>query len=443
MRSSLDSVGTSTCAPKTRKKYTRSLSASEIAKNAKHFETWCSFQRCEDVAFSDLPSQFIEHVDSVFNTRGRLPAEWVDKSSKFYRRIKATSSADFMAFLTRAQKECPQLFSEAIPAQSNCRLLDELKGVFLSWERLQRMRSESKYMASEADFVSNVYEGLRSSALRQSTYKSKWPIGLPQPPHRYIRAPSVRILNAKSVVPDGAVFVPEKSIQNLSLAADSAFKQLKRSELTGAAARGEGSFACQSTPSVQLPRTSGFRFASSFWEDKKPVHNMLDDAYRQNRMSTAAAVRHLHSLHVKAPVFGLVWSDGSVRAHVDWCVSKGQEPPIVRSALFPGPRGDNGRREGNHTHEWNLDSPAHIIEVFLLIKNIDHWTVNGFLECIEAGIADLVDSVLVDGCPYQPWKRVGTLKSPRTKDAHATENSISQPSAEPRLPVRRRRVRKS
>jgi hypothetical protein len=61
-----------------------------------------------------------------------------------------------MAFMTRAQQECPQLFSEAIPAQNNCRLLDELKGAFLSWERLQRMRSESKHMASEADFVSNV-----------------------------------------------------------------------------------------------------------------------------------------------------------------------------------------------------------------------------------------------------------------------------------------------
>jgi hypothetical protein len=61
---------------------------------------------------------------------------------------------------------------------------------------------------------------------------------------------------------------------------------------------------------------------------------MLDDAYRQNRMSTAAAVRHLHSLHVKAPVFGLVWSDGNVRAHVDWCVKKGQEPPVRAVSTF-------------------------------------------------------------------------------------------------------------
>lgn len=167
-------------------------------------------------------------------------------------------------------------------------------------------------------------------------FRSKWPIGLPQPPTRcQIRAPSVRILNAKSVVPDGAVFVPEKSIQELSLAAESAFKRLKRSGLTGPAARGEESFACQSTPSVQLPRTPGFQFASSFWEDKKPVHSLLDDAYRQNRMSTAAAVRHLNSLHVKAPVFGLVWSDGCVRAHVDWCVNKGQEPPVRNNVDFP------------------------------------------------------------------------------------------------------------
>lgn len=85
-----------------------------------------------------------------------------------------------------------------------------------------------------------------------------------------------------------------------------------------------------------------------------------------------------------------------------------------------------------------------MIEVFLLIKNIDHWTVNGFLSCVEAGITDLVDSVLLKGCPYQPWKRVGTFKSPRAKEAPAAENSSSQPSAQPKVPPsRRRRVRKS
>lgn len=65
---------------------------------------------------------------------------------------------------------------------------------------------------------------------------------------------------------------------------------------------------------------------------------MLNDAYRQNRMSTAAAVRHLHSVHVKAPVFGLVWSDGRVRAHVDWCVDQEQESPVRTTSNFPEER---------------------------------------------------------------------------------------------------------
>jgi hypothetical protein len=31
------------------------------------------------VAFSDLPSDFGGYIDTVFDTRGRLPAEWMDK----------------------------------------------------------------------------------------------------------------------------------------------------------------------------------------------------------------------------------------------------------------------------------------------------------------------------------------------------------------------------
>jgi hypothetical protein len=49
-----------------------------IARNAKSFDTWCSYQGCEQVAFSDLPGGFKGYVDSVFNTQGRLPMEWVD-----------------------------------------------------------------------------------------------------------------------------------------------------------------------------------------------------------------------------------------------------------------------------------------------------------------------------------------------------------------------------
>ena len=57
---------------------------------------------------------------------------------------------------------------------------------------------------------------------------------------------------------------------------------------------------------------------------------MLEDAYRQNRMSTASAVRHLHSLRIDVPVFGLVWANGTVRAHVDWasCRDDGGDGPV-------------------------------------------------------------------------------------------------------------------
>jgi len=70
--------------------------------------------------------------------------------------MKATSSFEFVEFLGKAQEECPWLFSKNVPASGNCRLLDEMKAVFLSWERLGRVRTESKEKASEADFVSNV-----------------------------------------------------------------------------------------------------------------------------------------------------------------------------------------------------------------------------------------------------------------------------------------------
>jgi hypothetical protein len=97
----------------------------------------------------------------------------------------------------------------------------------------------------------------------------------------------------------------------------------------------------------------------------------------------------------------------------------------------------------NEAHEWKLDEPAQIIQIYILTKNIDRWTVDGFLKFVEKGIADLENSVLVDGCRYQPWKRVGTFNSPRTKDAYGTDNSVSQYSAQPKVRVRRRKVHKS
>lgn len=139
-----------------------------------------------------------------------------------------------------------------------------------------------------------------------------------------------RILNTKTVAPDCAIFIPAAGVRTLSHAARSPFKTLKGHATvikTGNTTKGS-SFRFQSTPCASLPDAPGFEFASSFWEDKKPVHQLLEDAYRQNRMATAAAVRHLHSLHIHAPILGLVWASGTVRAHIDWCNADEGKPLV-------------------------------------------------------------------------------------------------------------------
>lgn len=158
--------------------------------------------------------------------------------------------------------------------------------------------------------------------MRESTHRNHCTISLPQPSADFSRTTeAVRVLNTKTAIPDCGIFLPAKSVQGLSHSAQSPFKVLKiHPTVTNVGSTSTGSsFRYQATPSSSLPNTPGFEFASSFWEDKKPLHQMLEDAYRQNRMSTTSAVRHLNSMHVNAPVFGLVWANGTVRAHVDWC----------------------------------------------------------------------------------------------------------------------------
>ena len=52
-----------------------------IARNVKFFETWCSYNGCEQVAFSDLPNNFKDDASIVFNFKGKLPEKLIDKAS--------------------------------------------------------------------------------------------------------------------------------------------------------------------------------------------------------------------------------------------------------------------------------------------------------------------------------------------------------------------------
>ncbi|KAG6841955.1 hypothetical protein C0991_005135 [Blastosporella zonata] len=207
--------------------------------------------------------------------------------------------------------------------------------------------------------------------------------------------------------PDCAILIPAATIRSLSLSAKSPFKVLKGHSTvvkSGNTSKGS-SFRYQSTPCATLPDTPGFEFASSFWEDKKPVHHLLEDAYRQNRMSTASALRHMNSLAIKAPVVGLVWSSGIVRAHVDWCKAGEDVMPTILSAPYPG---DSAAGE-DMFREWQLDQPGDILAIYFLIRNLDRWTNGGFYTRVAEGIKDLVDRVVNKGERYTPWKRVGEL----------------------------------
>ncbi|KAI0319711.1 hypothetical protein OF83DRAFT_1221904, partial [Amylostereum chailletii] len=416
---------------------------SRIARNVKNFETWCTYQGCETVAFSDIPRELKKDVDEVFNTSGHLPVAWVDPSSTVSKAIAKTSSTEFMKFLRKSYKDRPELFSDDISATSSWRLLDDLRCVFTAWDRLRQLRASSTKV-SEAEFVANVYEVFRSPAVSQSAYRPKCSISLAQP-RSDLRpsAQSLRVINATTVIPDCAVFIPNTDLFDLFHSAKSPFKKLNKSKLTGAG-KGEKSFSNQCTPCAQLPSMPCFEFASSFWEDKKPLHHMLEDAYRQNRMSTTASVRHLHSLHVRAPVFGLVWADGTVRAHVDWCASEWGKPPAVQSAPFPGLGvKEEGGKGIDLFHEWRLDKPADILQVFLLIRNIDQWTVGSFRTRVGEGIRALETSVLTDEKRYIPWKKVGKLTCAVLREIRHDENTTSQQSSTDDKPRRRTRRRSS
>ena len=177
------------------------------------------------------------------------------------------------------------------------------------------------------------YNLIRSPAIRESTHRVHCIVSLPQPEADFSRTTeALRVLNTKTAIPDCGIFIPASSIRFLSQSAQSPFKVLKahRTIINAGSTSTGSSFRYQATPSASLPNTPGFEFASSFWEDKKPLHQMLEDAYRQNRMSTASAARHLNSMRVNAPIVGLIWANGTVRAHVDWCRQEQDCSPVSR-----------------------------------------------------------------------------------------------------------------
>jgi len=192
---------------------------------------------------------------------------------------------------------------------------------------------------------------------------------------------------------------------------------------------------------MKLPDTPGFEFVSVVCEDKKPVHHLMHDAYRQNRLSTTSAVRQLHALHIQAPVFGVVWMQTTVRAHVDWWIAPpGAEHPTICSAPYPGSANTN-RRATLQFHDWSLDKPHEILQVFLFMRNLDNWTVGRFTRLIYEGIEQLVEDVVEHGHAFKPWKKRGDIARPaqgRNSDVTNTSPGVTPVSSPPKRKSKKR-----
>ncbi|KAF8578742.1 hypothetical protein K439DRAFT_1416924 [Ramaria rubella] len=413
--------------------YAHFLGCHRVARNIKHFETWALHQGCEQVAFSDLPDELAIDAATVFNLTARMPMIWIEEQSPFSQQIMALSP-QFLDFLRGAYISCPCLFSRdtIYGTFETHELFEELMAVHMAWKRLQNMRRSGQRW-SEADYAANVYNLFRSPAIHRSAYRCQTPISLPQP-HQHPSSEAYKVLHPKSAIPDCATFIKASTIRHLSQSLNSPYKTLcshptitKHSWL-----RLENSFRYQSTPCSQPPETACFEFASSFWEDKKPSHELLEHAYRQNRMATAASARMLHSIRVEACVFGLVWADGTVRAHVDWCTDQ-RGYPTVFSAPYPGPNGDSGPV----FHEWNLDRPSDILQVYFLLRNIDIWTSTQFRERIVIGVERYSQAISQGEYEYMPWKRIS---DPRLKPVtEGKENHFHLPSSSRGRTVRKGR----
>ncbi|KAF5385480.1 hypothetical protein D9757_005417 [Collybiopsis confluens] len=200
-----------------------------------------------------------------------LPAKIFPRASR--RMSKSLGGADFIAFIAQAYQEEPLLFGARVKDEDLPGLYLALTKPFTAWNHIQTMFG-AKERWSEADFA-DVYS---------EEHKSQCCLSLPQPLVSTMGFEAARILSAKRSI-------PAKAIRHLSNSTKSPFKQLKNHKSvkrTGSSTK-DTSFAYEATVRHSIPDVQAFEFVSSVWEDKKPAD---EHAYRQNRMSTAAAARH-------------------------------------------------------------------------------------------------------------------------------------------------------
>ncbi|KZT30706.1 hypothetical protein NEOLEDRAFT_1052891 [Neolentinus lepideus HHB14362 ss-1] len=378
-------------------------SASEIAKNPRLFEKWSTAHGCRDASWGDIPEDILDSVSSVFNTNGTIPHAW---RSEVYRCLKMTAPLGLLTFLRKAHQDRPELFSNRVDATANRELLVGITMIFKAWQCL----TTNKESWSEADYVANVHNTCRNAAVNASSYRAQTTLSLPQPLSLRVTARTVRVVNSTTIVPDNLLFLPKRLCHKLCSGSRSPFSRLRWDDAVVAISdttSAERAFVYQATPCAQLPETERFEFVSSVSEDKKTVKEGKQEAYRQNRMATASVIRQLAAFGVEpVPIFGLVWENGTVQAHVDWYATQEGKPDV--QAILSAPY-IKDEAAGGDAHKWRLATPGDMLEVFVLIRNIDAWTVDGFYRRVARGVTAMADRVCSGARAFVPWRRAGEL----------------------------------
>lgn len=108
------------------------------------------------------------------------------------------------------------------------------------------------------------------------------------------------------------------------------------------------------------------------------------------------------------------------------------------SAPYPGPQSQARRRQ--FFHDWDLSRPGDIIEVYLLLRNLDRWTVEGFQRRVVEGITDLVEQVSRHDRQVLQWRRRSSLGGKASRTEAAAEDSEPESISSPMKPRARAKV---
>ncbi|PCH33743.1 hypothetical protein WOLCODRAFT_135292 [Wolfiporia cocos MD-104 SS10] len=365
----------------------RCLSAAQVAHDARRFAEWSFHQAfIEDVDWSDIPERFMPWIQNIFAVDGQLPKMWKDQ------KYLLKQSVQFQKFMFNVCSKDPDLFAKEgtnMEDETTEKFHDNITTVINIWNRLHDLRKSGRHV-TYSDY-SGIFQQLCSVAIVQSDLRPNCMIALPAPIEP-IPVTSSLSDSAKKLKCSASIFIPSKHIGELSSSAKSPYKQLnahpsimeKRSGI-------KPPFWLQVTPLWNPIPPSSFEFASCFMHGSRASQ---EEARRLTKMATTAALRQLRSLCISSPVYGLAWHETRVTADIAWCTDFSNKFPKIHSTSY----------KNAATKSWDISKQKDILRVFLILRNIDRWTVNQFHDEICRGVGTMRDRVMAGEEKITPWR---------------------------------------